>query len=146
MDQPTSDRTAAVVPQTLDRELRLVREAIAMVAVGRRRRASSSAGLRFGEALLPAGRTARGRTPASGSCRCGRADEAGARHRGRAGRRMTDASAASLLIVEDDESLRRIVARHLRGQGYAVDEAGVGRGGRGRPGRRAAARRSSCST
>jgi DNA-binding response OmpR family regulator len=30
---------------------------------------------------------------------------------------------ASLLIVEDDESLRRIVARHLRRQGFAVDEA-----------------------
>ena len=29
----------------------------------------------------------------------------------------------SLLIVEDDESLRRIVSRHLRGLGYAVDEA-----------------------
>ena len=28
-----------------------------------------------------------------------------------------------ILIVEDDESLRRIVARHLRAQGYAVDEA-----------------------
>jgi DNA-binding response OmpR family regulator len=29
----------------------------------------------------------------------------------------------SLLIVEDDESLRRILARHLRGQGYDVTEA-----------------------
>lgn len=27
-----------------------------------------------------------------------------------------------LLLVEDDESLRRIVARHLRGKGYAVSE------------------------
>lgn len=27
---------------------------------------------------------------------------------------------APLLLVEDDESLRRIVARHLRGQGYDV--------------------------
>ena len=35
---------------------------------------------------------------------------------------MTDRR-ASLLIVEDDESLRRIVSRHLRGQGYVVDEA-----------------------
>jgi DNA-binding response OmpR family regulator len=28
-----------------------------------------------------------------------------------------------VLIVEDDESLRRIVSRHLRAQGYDVDEA-----------------------
>lgn len=28
-----------------------------------------------------------------------------------------------VLIVEDDESLRRIVARHLRGHGYVVEEA-----------------------
>jgi DNA-binding response OmpR family regulator len=28
-----------------------------------------------------------------------------------------------VLIVEDDESLRRIVSRHLRAQGYEVDEA-----------------------
>lgn len=28
-----------------------------------------------------------------------------------------------ILIVEDDESLRRIVSRHLRAQGYEVDEA-----------------------
>ena len=28
-----------------------------------------------------------------------------------------------LLLIEDDESLRRIVARHLRGQGYLVQEA-----------------------
>jgi DNA-binding response OmpR family regulator len=27
------------------------------------------------------------------------------------------------MLVEDDESLRRIVARHLRGQGYLVEEA-----------------------
>ena len=29
----------------------------------------------------------------------------------------------SLLLVEDDESLRRVVARHLRDQGFAVTEA-----------------------
>lgn len=28
-----------------------------------------------------------------------------------------------VLIVEDDESLRRILVRHLRGRGYEVDEA-----------------------
>ena len=28
-----------------------------------------------------------------------------------------------VLIVEDDETLRQIVARHLRSQGYEVDEA-----------------------
>jgi DNA-binding response OmpR family regulator len=28
-----------------------------------------------------------------------------------------------VLIVEDDESLRRILVRHLRGRGYQVDEA-----------------------
>jgi DNA-binding response OmpR family regulator len=33
---------------------------------------------------------------------------------------MSDA--AQLLFVEDDESLRRIVARHLRGHGFLVDE------------------------
>ena len=38
------DRTAAVVPETIERELRLVRAAIARVVVG---------GIRFGEALLP---------------------------------------------------------------------------------------------
>jgi DNA-binding response OmpR family regulator len=33
------------------------------------------------------------------------------------------AEAASVLLVEDDESLRRILARHLRRSGYRVDEA-----------------------
>lgn len=32
-------------------------------------------------------------------------------------------SNAPILLVEDDESLRRIVARHLRGQGYTLEEA-----------------------
>jgi two-component system OmpR family response regulator len=31
--------------------------------------------------------------------------------------------ARPVLIVEDDESLRRILVRHLRGRGYQVDEA-----------------------
>lgn len=35
---------------------------------------------------------------------------------------MHEAS-GSILIVEDDESLRRILARHLRSLGYHVDEA-----------------------
>ena len=30
-----------------------------------------------------------------------------------------------VLFVEDDESLRRIVVRHLRGRGYTVEEAGT---------------------
>jgi DNA-binding response OmpR family regulator len=30
---------------------------------------------------------------------------------------------ASLLLVEDDESLRSILARHLRSEGFRVDEA-----------------------
>ena len=30
---------------------------------------------------------------------------------------------ASILLVEDDESLRQILARHLRSRGYRVDEA-----------------------
>ena len=29
-----------------------------------------------------------------------------------------------MLIVEDDESLRRVVVRHLRSQGFLVEEAG----------------------
>ncbi len=32
---------------------------------------------------------------------------------------------ATLLIVEDDEGLRRIVARHLEAHGYVVAEAGT---------------------
>lgn len=32
--------------------------------------------------------------------------------------------AVPILLVEDDESLRRILARHLRARGYDVDEAG----------------------
>ena len=32
--------------------------------------------------------------------------------------------AVQILLVEDDESLRRILARHLRARGYDVDEAG----------------------
>jgi DNA-binding response OmpR family regulator len=35
---------------------------------------------------------------------------------------MTDDN-PRVLIVEDDESLRRIVSRHLRSRGYEVDEA-----------------------
>lgn len=31
--------------------------------------------------------------------------------------------AASILLVEDDESLRQILVRHLRSNGYAVEEA-----------------------
>jgi DNA-binding response OmpR family regulator len=34
---------------------------------------------------------------------------------------MTDPRA--LLVVEDDEGLRRIIARHLRAEGYVVEEA-----------------------
>ena len=33
------------------------------------------------------------------------------------------ARAARILLVEDDESLRRILARHLRSRGYELDEA-----------------------
>lgn len=36
---------------------------------------------------------------------------------------MTDRTAPLLLLVEDDESLRRVVARHLRGLGFDVHEA-----------------------
>ena len=35
---------------------------------------------------------------------------------------MSDA--ADVLLVEDDESLRRIVARHLRGHGFVVEDVG----------------------
>ncbi len=34
------------------------------------------------------------------------------------------ARASQVLLVEDDESLRQILARHLRSHGYDVDEAG----------------------
>jgi DNA-binding response OmpR family regulator len=36
-----------------------------------------------------------------------------------------------VLIVEDDESLRQIVSRHLRAQGYEVDEASSAEGAAG---------------
>ena len=32
--------------------------------------------------------------------------------------------AAEVLLIEDDETLRQILARHLRAHGYDVDEAG----------------------
>jgi hypothetical protein len=50
MDQPT-DQSAARVGRTLELEMTLVREAIAMVAGGGARRVVVG-GLRFGEALL----------------------------------------------------------------------------------------------
>jgi DNA-binding response OmpR family regulator len=40
---------------------------------------------------------------------------------------MTEPS-RRVLIVEDDESLRRIVSRHLRGKGFVVDEAASAEG------------------
>ncbi len=36
--------------------------------------------------------------------------------------------ARTVLIVEDDESLRQIVSRHLRARGYEVDEASSAEG------------------
>lgn len=36
---------------------------------------------------------------------------------------MTE-GAAEVLLIEDDETLRRILARHLRAYGYDVDDAG----------------------
>jgi hypothetical protein len=50
MDQ-SSDRSAARVGRTLEQEMNLVREAIAMVATGRSRRVIVG-GIRFGETLL----------------------------------------------------------------------------------------------
>ena len=35
---------------------------------------------------------------------------------------MTDRATAPVLLVEDDESLRRIVTRHLRRQGFVVED------------------------
>ncbi len=49
------DRSAQVVPATLDREMQLIREAIAMVALGGYPRVVI-AGIHFGEALLLPGR------------------------------------------------------------------------------------------
>jgi hypothetical protein len=57
MDQP-SDRATEVVPATLEKEMRLIREAIALVASGRAPR-TVVAGLQLSEALLaPAGQMA----------------------------------------------------------------------------------------
>jgi hypothetical protein len=50
MDQP-SDRATEVVPATLEKEMRLIREAIALVASGRAPR-TVVAGLLLSEALL----------------------------------------------------------------------------------------------
>jgi len=47
-----TDRTADVVPATLEYEMRLINEAIALVASGRTRR-TVVAGLRLGDQLLP---------------------------------------------------------------------------------------------
>ena len=92
----------------------LVREAIAMVAGGgvaaRRRRRPA---LRRGAAR--AGARAWPRRPASGSSRCGCPTTPAPTSRS-SGSAMPDRS-RRVLIVEDDESLRRIVARHLRGPG-----------------------------
>jgi hypothetical protein len=49
------DQTARVVPATLEQEMRLIREAIAMVASGASPRVVL-AGIRFGETLLDSGR------------------------------------------------------------------------------------------
>jgi CheY-like chemotaxis protein len=118
MDQST-DRTEVQVGRTLEHEIDLVREAIAMVASGGSRRVVVG-GLHFGEALLePAGALAAASgvrlvpqwmptTPAQTSRSSG---STMTEHRRR------------VLIVEDDESLRRIVSRHLRTQGYEVEEA-----------------------
>ena len=113
-----TDRTADAVPATLEHEMRLINEAIALVASGRTRR-TVVAGLQLGDQLLPSAQRV--------------ADEAGVRlvpllarrrarrrHRRRAEPCVT--SNAPLLLVEDDESLRRIVARHLRGRGYDVED------------------------
>jgi hypothetical protein len=54
MDKDT-DRTAAVVPETIERELRLVHEAIVFVSSGGASRVVVG-GIRFGEALLPQAR------------------------------------------------------------------------------------------
>jgi hypothetical protein len=46
------DLTSALVPETIERELRLIREAIAFVSSGGAARVVVG-GIRFGEALLP---------------------------------------------------------------------------------------------
>ena len=70
------DRMAEVVPATLDREMRMVREAIAMVASGGAPRVVLG-GIRFGEALVE---WARGRAGEAGVVLTPlwRTDEAGA--------------------------------------------------------------------
>ncbi len=51
-DEPGSDRFSDTVPVTIDRELELIRTAIAMVASGGSPRVVV-AGLRFGDQILP---------------------------------------------------------------------------------------------
>ncbi len=115
------DRMADVVPATFDRELNLVREAIEFVALGGAPRVVVG-GLQLGETLLPAAaRMAQeaGVTVAP----LWNADEGGMDIAVERGRPMNGGS-VPLLIVEDDESLRRIVSRHLRANGYDTHEAG----------------------
>ena len=108
------------VPAALEREVGLIRDAIALVATGGAPRVVV-AGLALGDQLLPSAQrmaeTAGVRlVPTWG------ADEEGVADRGGAAARMSDA--ADVLLVEDDESLRRIVARHLRGHGFVVKDVG----------------------
>ncbi len=81
----STDPTATQVGRTLEHEVNLVREAIAMVAGGGSRRVVV-AGLQFGEALLA---PARGLAAESGVrlVPLWMPDDAGARHRGRADHR-----------------------------------------------------------
>ncbi len=119
MDQ-SGDPSTSAVARTLDSELILLRDAIAMVAGGGSPRVVVS-GLRFGEALLEPGQAL-----ASAAGRPARpavdARRRGCRHRRGAHRRWLT-EPGPVLIVEDDESLRVIVARHLRSLGYSVSEA-----------------------
>ena len=133
MDHSADPATSAVV-RTLDQELTLLREAIAIVAARRRAaRGRRRAALRRGPPRAGLG-ARRGRRRAARPVVDARRRRAPTSPW--SGSTMTEPD-ARLLIVEDDESLRLIVARHLRSLGYRVAEAASaearGRGARRRP-------------
>ena len=99
--------------------------ALALPGPSRRRRSPSASG---GAATGAAGPRRPARRPLlarSADGRPGRRRDPGARRRARArGGEVAAAMALRLLVVEDRESLRRMLVRALGGEGYAVAAAG----------------------